>query len=36
VLVKKPEGKRPIEGSRCRCEDINKMELGEIGCTGVN
>jgi hypothetical protein len=34
VLVGKPEGKRPIERPRQRCEDGPKMDLGTIGCGG--
>jgi hypothetical protein len=30
LLEGKPEGKSPLEGIRCRWEDI-KMDLGEIG-----
>jgi hypothetical protein len=31
VLVRKPEGKRPLERRRCRWEDGIKMDLREIG-----
>ena len=31
VLVRKPEGKRPLGRSRCRCEDNIKMDLQEVG-----
>jgi hypothetical protein len=31
VLVRKPEGKRPLLRPRCRCEDNIRMDLGEIG-----
>jgi hypothetical protein len=31
VLVRKPEGKRPLERPRRRWEDGVKMDLGEIG-----
>ena len=31
VLVGKPEGKRHLESSRRRCENI-KMDLREVGC----
>jgi hypothetical protein len=27
ILVEKPEGKRPVERPRCRCEDNIKMDL---------
>jgi len=32
VLVGKPEGKRPLGGTRCRWEDNIKMDLQEVGC----
>ena len=31
VLVGKPEGKRPVERPRRRCEDNIKMDLQEVG-----
>ena len=31
VLVRKPEGKRPLERSRRRWEDNIKMDLEEVG-----
>ena len=31
VLVGKPEGKRPLERPRRRCEDNIKMDLQEVG-----
>jgi hypothetical protein len=31
VLVRKPEGKRPLERPRCRWENGIKMDLREIG-----
>jgi hypothetical protein len=31
VLVGKPEGTRPLGGSRLRWEDNNKMDLLEVG-----
>jgi hypothetical protein len=31
VLVRKPEGKRPLGRPRRRWEDEIKMDLGEIG-----
>jgi hypothetical protein len=34
VLVGKPEGKRPLEGPRRRCEDGIKVDLREIGWGG--
>jgi hypothetical protein len=30
VLVGKPEGKRPVERLRCRCEDGIRMDLREV------
>jgi hypothetical protein len=35
ILVGKPKGKRPLERTRCRWEDVIKMDLREIGCWGV-
>jgi hypothetical protein len=32
VLVRKPEGKRPLERPRRRWEDNIKMDLQEVGC----
>jgi hypothetical protein len=32
VLVRKPEGKRPLERPRHRREDNIKMDLQEVGC----
>jgi len=32
VLVGKPEGKRPLGKSRCRCVDNIRMDLQEVGC----
>jgi hypothetical protein len=32
----KPEGKRPLERTRCRWEDNIKMDLQEIGCGGMD
>jgi hypothetical protein len=31
ILVGKPEGKRPLERTRCMWVDNNKMDLREIG-----
>jgi len=36
VLVKKPEGKRPLGRPRCRWEDNNKLDLQEMGCGGMD
>jgi hypothetical protein len=35
VLMGKPEGKRSLERPRLRWEDGIKMDLGDIGCGGV-
>jgi hypothetical protein len=35
VLMGKPEGKRPLERTRLRCEDWIKMNLKEVGLGGV-
>jgi hypothetical protein len=35
VLVRKPEGKRPLERPRYRWEDGIRMDLREIGCGSV-
>jgi hypothetical protein len=35
VLDGRPEGKRPLERPRRRCEDNIKMDLREIGIDGV-
>ena len=36
VLVGKPEGKRPLERPRRRCEDKIKMDVQEVGCGDVD
>jgi hypothetical protein len=36
VLVRRPEGKRPLGRPRHRWEDNIKMDLGEIGIDGAN
>jgi hypothetical protein len=36
VLVGKPEGKRPLGGTRLRWEDGIRMDLREIGLGGVD
>jgi hypothetical protein len=36
ILVGKPEGKRPLERPRLRWEDTIRMDLGEIGCGGMD
>jgi hypothetical protein len=35
IKVGKPEGKRPLGRPRCRWEDNIKMDLREIGWSGV-
>jgi hypothetical protein len=34
VLVRKPEGRRPVERPRLRWKDGIRMDLGEIGLGG--
>ena len=36
ILVKKPEGKTPLERSSRRWEDNFKMVLQEVGCAGMD
>jgi hypothetical protein len=36
VLVRKPEGKRPLGRRRSIWEDNIKMDLQEVGCGGMN
>jgi len=36
MLVGKPEGKRPLGGTRRRREDNIKMDLQEVDCEGVD
>ena len=36
VLVRKPEGKRPLGRPRHRWEDNIKMDLQEVGCGGMD
>jgi hypothetical protein len=36
VLVRKPEGKRPLGRPRRRWEENIKMELQEVGCGGMD
>jgi hypothetical protein len=36
VLVRKPEGKRPLGRSRCRWEDNIKVDLQKVGCGGMD
>ena len=36
VLVRKPEGKRPLGRHTRRWEDNTKMDLQEVGCGGMD
>jgi hypothetical protein len=36
LLVGKPEGKRPLIRTRCRCVDNIRMDLGEVGWGDVD
>jgi hypothetical protein len=36
ILVRKPEGKRPLARPRCRWEDNIKIDLREIGWDGLD
>jgi hypothetical protein len=36
ILAGKPEGKRPLGKPRHRWEDNIRMDLGEIGCGGMD
>ena len=36
VLVRKPEGRRPLERPRSRWEDNIKIELQDVGCGGMD
>jgi hypothetical protein len=36
ILVRKPEGKRPLGRPICRWEDNIKMDIREIGCGGMD
>ena len=36
VLIRKPEGKRPLGRPRCRWEDNIKTDLKEVGCGGMD
>jgi hypothetical protein len=36
LLVKKPEGKRPLGRPRCRQVDNIRMDLGEVGWDDVD
>jgi hypothetical protein len=35
LLVRRPEGKKPLGRPRCRWEDNIKMDLREIGINGM-
>jgi hypothetical protein len=36
ILVGKPEGKRPLGRPTCRWMDNIKMDVREIGCSGMD
>jgi hypothetical protein len=36
ILVRKPEGKRPLGRPRCKSVDIVKMDLKETGWDGMD
>ena len=36
ILVRKPEGKRPLGRPRRKWEDNIKMDLQEVGCGGMD
>jgi hypothetical protein len=36
VLVGKPEGNRPLGRPRRRCENNIKMDLQQVGCSGMD
>jgi len=36
VLLKKPDGKKPLGRPRHRWEDNIKMDLQEVGCEGMD
>jgi hypothetical protein len=36
VLVRKPEGRGPLGGPRCRLENNIKIGLQEVGCGGMD
>jgi hypothetical protein len=36
ILVRKPEGKRPLGRSRCRSEDDTRIDLTDIVWEGVD
>jgi hypothetical protein len=36
VLVRRPEGKRPLGRQRCRWEDSIKMDIQEVDWWGMN
>jgi hypothetical protein len=35
-LVRKPEGKRPLEKPRLKWEVNSKMDIQEVGCEGMD
>jgi hypothetical protein len=36
ILVKKPEGKRPLGTPKCRWKDNIKMDIQEVECGGMD
>jgi hypothetical protein len=36
ILVRKPEGRRPLGRPRCRWEDNIKMDLQEVKCGAMH
>jgi hypothetical protein len=36
ILLRKPEGKRPLGRCRRRWEDNNNIDLQEVGCGGID
>jgi hypothetical protein len=36
ILIRKPEGKRPLGRHRCRWEEYIKMDLEEMGREGID
>jgi len=36
ILIRNPEGKRPLRRPGCRWEDNIRRDLWEIGCEGVD
>jgi hypothetical protein len=36
ILIRKPEGRRPLGRPRCRCVDNIKVDIVEVGWGGVD